>query len=440
VASYRHARDVIAQHGDPVMAPWLALTTDGMLLAALVVIWVRRHRSEHVKAGPWAAFWAGMAATIAANLAAAHPTPVGIVVALWPPVCLAITLELVALVASVPKHHPIITGTLPADWTAQVPDHAQPAPGRVPAETARDDRAPETGEAGHDTGTHNEQPVGEMPAEPEAETRSAPAAVPAGTNEHGHVPVRVPAPPAPDLRDVSGPAGQVPAPASGHGSGMEPAHEASRDGRRGPVRTGRVPDGDVLAWLREQAYTTGQVPGRRKMVDSGSSARPGPSGYAGSFSTRPRTTPPFPRVDLGAGGLLNEFQLLMAVDGAGVQPGLPGYVCAVRYGQGGGLSAAGRARPEQVRMAAAQRFAAGDKTADIAADLRVGVRQVEKWRSAFHHRGIEALRSKGPHTAERLGPEQFARLAAQLERGPAAHGFDDLDRSRSCRHPVVDCR
>jgi hypothetical protein len=52
VDSYRHARDVIAQHGDPVMAPWLALTTDGMLLAALVVIWVRRHRGEHVKPGP----------------------------------------------------------------------------------------------------------------------------------------------------------------------------------------------------------------------------------------------------------------------------------------------------------------------------------------------------------------------------------------------------
>ena len=27
VAGYRHARDVIAEHGDPVMAPWLALTT-----------------------------------------------------------------------------------------------------------------------------------------------------------------------------------------------------------------------------------------------------------------------------------------------------------------------------------------------------------------------------------------------------------------------------
>jgi hypothetical protein len=57
-----------------------------MLLAALVVIWVRRHRGQHVKPRPWAAFWTGMTATIAANLAAAQPTSVGIVVALWPPV------------------------------------------------------------------------------------------------------------------------------------------------------------------------------------------------------------------------------------------------------------------------------------------------------------------------------------------------------------------
>jgi hypothetical protein len=35
----------------------------------------------------------------------------------------------------------------------------------------------------------------------------------------------------------------------------------------GPVRTGRVPDGDILAWLHEQAGTTGQVPGRRKVID-----------------------------------------------------------------------------------------------------------------------------------------------------------------------------
>jgi hypothetical protein len=28
-----------------------------------------------------------------------------------------------------------------------------------------------------------------------------------------------------------------------------------------------VPDGDILAWLREQAGTTGRVPGRRKVID-----------------------------------------------------------------------------------------------------------------------------------------------------------------------------
>jgi hypothetical protein len=94
------------------MASWLALTTDGTLLATLVVIRVRRHRRAPVRFGPWAAFWAGMAATIAANLAAAQPSPMGIVVALWPPVRLAITLELIAPVASSGTHHPIITDAL----------------------------------------------------------------------------------------------------------------------------------------------------------------------------------------------------------------------------------------------------------------------------------------------------------------------------------------
>jgi hypothetical protein len=247
------------------MSPWLALTTDGMLLAALVVIWVRRHRSEDVKAGPWAAFWAGMAATMAANLAAAQPTPVGIIVALWPPVCLAITLELVALVATRAKPHPHLTEPLPAEPTAGVPIEAQPMPGVVPTAPAREDRAPQTGEAGHDTGPNNGHLVGEMPAEAAGETSRAPTAVPADPNEH--TPIPAPAVPAPDLRDLSGSTGRMPAPADGHRSGLQPGHGAGQIGHHGPVRTGRVPDHDILAWLREQAYTTGQVPGRRKVIE-----------------------------------------------------------------------------------------------------------------------------------------------------------------------------
>jgi hypothetical protein len=59
----------------------------------------------------------------------------------------------------------------------------------------------------------------------------------------------------------------MPGPASGRGSGTDPAHVASGNGHDGPVRAGRVPDGVILAWLREQACTTGRVPGRRKMID-----------------------------------------------------------------------------------------------------------------------------------------------------------------------------
>jgi hypothetical protein len=272
VASYRHARDVIAEHGDPVMAPWLALTTDGMLLAALVVIWVRRHRREPVGVGPWAAFWAGMAATIAANLAAAQSTPVGIVVALWPPVCLAITLELIALVASPAKHHPI-TGTVPAERPTHVPNHAQLVPGHDPAVTGLDDQAPATGKTGeadeprHDTGTDRGHAAGERPA---ADPEHVPPAVPAGTapGTNGQVPGRMPTPPPPDPRHDADPAGHVPAPTSEDRSGTQPRLQAGQSGHHGPVRTGRVPDGDILAWLREQTDTIGKVPGRRKVKDT----------------------------------------------------------------------------------------------------------------------------------------------------------------------------
>ena len=101
VASYRHARDVVASTGDEVMAPWLPLSVDGLLVAALVVIWVRRHRGEAAGWGPWAAFGFGMLATIAANLAAVRePSGRAYAVALFPPVALAVTLELVAMLAA----------------------------------------------------------------------------------------------------------------------------------------------------------------------------------------------------------------------------------------------------------------------------------------------------------------------------------------------------
>lgn len=99
-----------------------------------------------------------------------------------------------------------------------------------------------------------------------------------------------------------------------------------------------------------------------------------------------------------------------------------------RYPQGGGMSDAGRERRERVRMQAAQWFGEGRPNAWIAAQLRVGLRQVEKWRRAWREGGAEALRSKGPHRRPRLDDAAFARLEAELNRGPAAHGYADDQR------------
>jgi hypothetical protein len=236
-----------------------------MLLAALVVIWVRRHRGEPVKTGPWTAFWAGMTATIAANLAAAQPTPAGIVVALWPPVCLAITLELVALAAYPAKQHPAVNDVRHGERTGHVPD-AQPAPGHAPTEPTCGDQAPQTREARQDTGHESRHPVGQVPAEPAAQTEHAPAARLAGTNGHLSGPDR--AVPAQTQPNSSSPAGQLPVPAGTYpSSGTKPGHEAGQNGHHDQTRTERVPDSHILAWLRHQADTTGQVPGRRQMIE-----------------------------------------------------------------------------------------------------------------------------------------------------------------------------
>jgi transposase len=77
------------------------------------------------------------------------------------------------------------------------------------------------------------------------------------------------------------------------------------------------------------------------------------------------------------------------------------YARGTRYPDGGGLTAAERARRERVRLAAAEMIEAG-----------VGDR--------------EALASKGAGGAKcKLSPAQLAGLEAVLDAGPAACGYED---------------
>ncbi len=95
----------------------------------------------------------------------------------------------------------------------------------------------------------------------------------------------------------------------------------------------------------------------------------------------------------------------------------------MRYGQRGGYTPAEQRRRERLRLEAAGRFAGGDGISEIARDLRVTEGSVRRWRRAWRDGGTEALRSRGPVARERLSPQQWARLEAELGKGPLAHGF-----------------
>src|ERR1700677_3878965 len=95
----------------------------------------------------------------------------------------------------------------------------------------------------------------------------------------------------------------------------------------------------------------------------------------------------------------------------------------MRDAQRGGSTPAEQQRRERLRLEAAGRFARGDSTPEIAADLRVTERTVRRWRQAWRDGGAAALRSRGPVSRKRRSPWQWARLELELGKGPLAHGF-----------------
>lgn len=101
----------------------------------------------------------------------------------------------------------------------------------------------------------------------------------------------------------------------------------------------------------------------------------------------------------------------------------------MRYPDGGGLSAAQRARREAVRRQAAAMFEQGVSLVRVARDMRVSAKSAYQWRRRWRAGGETALTSKGPGGAGcRLSEAQLARLRAALDKGPAAHGWAEDQR------------
>jgi transposase len=110
----------------------------------------------------------------------------------------------------------------------------------------------------------------------------------------------------------------------------------------------------------------------------------------------------------------------------------------MRYPDSGGLSARGRAQREAVRLQAAQMFEQKMRAEEIAARLRVSTKSVYQWRRCWVAGGTAALASRDPGgTVCRLSGEELARLAYELDRGPAAHGWDSDQRWTLARVATV---
>src|SRR3982751_6667935 len=98
----------------------------------------------------------------------------------------------------------------------------------------------------------------------------------------------------------------------------------------------------------------------------------------------------------------------------------------MRYLDGGGLSPAARERRETLRLQAARLFAEDVAPVEVAARLRVSTKSAYQWRRRWRAGGDAALASTGPGGAScRLSDAQLQRLRAELERGPAEHGWAD---------------
>jgi hypothetical protein len=148
IASYGHAIETARKYGEtgPVVE-WLPLTTDGMLLAALVVMYARRWRAEPIGFVPKLAFVTGSVATLAANLSSADlagPLAAGdigevagrLAVAAWPPIAFAVTLELIAVMLGFLRRTVDTDQVWPVTHMIGLPVWPSPSPAALDVEAA----------------------------------------------------------------------------------------------------------------------------------------------------------------------------------------------------------------------------------------------------------------------------------------------------------------
>ncbi|KAB1947548.1 DUF2637 domain-containing protein [Micromonospora sp. ALFpr18c] len=96
-SSWSHMVDVALRFGErPEVALVLPISVDGMLIVASTAMVEDKREGRPVRWSARVAFVAGVAASVAANIAAAHPTLGARIVAAWPAVALLLVVEMLS--------------------------------------------------------------------------------------------------------------------------------------------------------------------------------------------------------------------------------------------------------------------------------------------------------------------------------------------------------
>ncbi|MGH4017507.1 MAG: DUF2637 domain-containing protein [Pseudonocardiaceae bacterium] len=94
VVSFSHLQDVAARAGEGWRSWLIPGSVDGLIVAASMVLLVRRRAGLPGGWLAWAALLGGVAASLACNIAAAEPTVTARLIAAWPPLAFAAAFEL----------------------------------------------------------------------------------------------------------------------------------------------------------------------------------------------------------------------------------------------------------------------------------------------------------------------------------------------------------
>lgn len=97
LASYFHMHDVAQRAGEhPLIAHLIPGSVDGLMIVATLTVAADRRAGRSSRWSTWAAFLAGLGASLAANVLAARPDPIARCVAAWPALALLLVVEMLA--------------------------------------------------------------------------------------------------------------------------------------------------------------------------------------------------------------------------------------------------------------------------------------------------------------------------------------------------------